>query len=379
MFGFLKKLFRPKVIPMNIIHINKKALLDNFVFLKSLQPQARIFPVVKSNAYGHWLDQVLQIYKKIDVPYLVVDSFPEYNIVMHHSKHNVLLLWETLSQNYKEFDLKRTAFAVYNVETIHALAKLKKKLTIHLFLNTWMNREGIQSSSLINVLETLRKYPQLNVEGVMSHFHGADTVNSLGMQDQISSFKQMYYTILEYGHTPKWRHIGNSAALLKMQDTFFNAYRPGLALYGYNPLSLQDSEFEKGEKLQPALSLSSVIISLNILSRGEGVAYSPQWKNEEEQFLSATIPFWYYEGLPRNIREKMFFRYKGQLVPQIGSICMNLCCCEGTEMMEIGNEIWLLETQKDSPLSVQHIAGLAETIPYEILVKLDRGIRRVVE
>jgi alanine racemase len=53
MFSFLKKMFKSKVAPMNVIHIDKKALLDNFVYLKSLQPQARIFPVVKSNAYGH--------------------------------------------------------------------------------------------------------------------------------------------------------------------------------------------------------------------------------------------------------------------------------------------------------------------------------------
>jgi alanine racemase len=58
---------------------------------------------------------------------------------------------------------------------------------------------------------------------------------------------------------------------------------------------------------------------------------------------------------------------------------MNLCCCEGNDMMEIWDEIWLIENQKNSPLNVQHIAGLAETIPYEILVRLDRGIRRVVE
>jgi alanine racemase len=92
MFSYFKKLFKPKIKPMNIIHIDKKALLDNFVYLKTLKPQVRLFPVVKSNAYGHGLDQFLQVYKKIDVPYLVVDSFPEYNIVVHHSKHNVLLL-----------------------------------------------------------------------------------------------------------------------------------------------------------------------------------------------------------------------------------------------------------------------------------------------
>jgi alanine racemase len=163
------------------------------------------------------------------------------------------------------------------VETLHGLAKLKKKLNIHLFLNTGMNREGIQPALLIDVLETLRKYPNLVVEGVMSHFYGADTPSLLGMQDQIACFKQMYYTILEYGHTPKWRHIGNSAALFKMQDTFFNAYRPGLALYGYNPLSAKDSAFEKGEKLQPALSLSSVIVALNEVPAGGGVSYNQKW------------------------------------------------------------------------------------------------------
>ena len=164
MFQFLKRLFNPKVESMNIIHIDGKILLDNFVYLKSLHPQARIFPVVKSNAYGHGLDQFLQIYKKIDVPYIVVDSFPEYSVVARHSKHNVLVLGETYTKNYKEFDLKRTAFVVYNVETIHGLAKLKKNLNVHLFFNTGMNREGIQLHMLMNVLEALKKYPQISVE-----------------------------------------------------------------------------------------------------------------------------------------------------------------------------------------------------------------------
>ena len=96
---------------------------------------------------------------------------------------------------------------MYNVETVHALAQLKKKLRIHLFLNTGMNREGIQFSSLVTVLEALKTCPQITVEGVMSHFHSADSVDGTGMQQQVEDFKQMYAKILEYGHTPKWRHI----------------------------------------------------------------------------------------------------------------------------------------------------------------------------
>jgi alanine racemase len=378
MFSFLKNLFKPKVEPMNIIHIDKKALLDNFVYLKTLKPQVRLFPVVKSNAYGHGLDQFLQVYKKVDVPYLVVDSFPEYSIIARHSNHNVLLLGETLSKNYKEFDLKRTAFAVYNVETLHGLAKLKKKLNIHLFLNTGMNREGIQPSLLINFLETLKKYPQIKVEGVMSHFHSADTPSGASMQTQIDLFKQMYYTILEYGHAPKWRHIGASAGLLKMEDDFFNAYRPGLALYGYNPLSPEDPFYDRGEKLKPALSLSSVIVALNEISEGEGVSYGEKWIAPEDATV-ATVPVGYFEGLPRSLAGKLFFRRNKELLAQIGTICMNLCSCLGKPKMQIGDQVRIIEKEKDSHLGIDHIAREAETISYEILVKLDRGIRRVVE
>jgi alanine racemase len=57
---------------------------------------------------------------------------------------------------------------------------------------------------------------------------------------------------------------------------------------------------------------------------------------------------------------------------------MNLCCCQLPEPAKIGDQIWLIEDKKDSPLSVQAIAELAGTIPYEVLVKLERGVRREV-
>jgi alanine racemase len=58
---------------------------------------------------------------------------------------------------------------------------------------------------------------------------------------------------------------------------------------------------------------------------------------------------------------------------------MNLCCCLGKENMQIGDQVWMIEAKKDSPLSLQHVAREAKMIPYEFLVKLERSIRRVVE
>jgi alanine racemase len=88
----LKNLFKPKLEPMNKIYIHTKNIVANYDYLKSLQPNASLFPVLKSNAYGHGLEIVTKILNKTDAPYLIVDSFPEYQIVKDNSKKKILLL-----------------------------------------------------------------------------------------------------------------------------------------------------------------------------------------------------------------------------------------------------------------------------------------------
>ena len=91
-----------------------------------------------------------------------------------------------------------------------------------------MNREGVQEDDLPNLIKELQSHPNLIVEGVMSHFFDADAISDTNMTDQIQRFKRMYYKLLDAGFAPEWRHIGNTAAMFKIDDEFFNAYRPGI-------------------------------------------------------------------------------------------------------------------------------------------------------
>lgn len=376
MWTTIKNRFKPNIQPMNCIYINKSDLIYNYKYLQSLKPNAEIFPVLKSNAYGHWIDQILEIYKWLPIPYIVVDSFPEYNIVRRHSKFNILLLWETLSENYKSFDFDRTAFCVYNLETLHALTKLNKKIRIHLFLNTWMNREWIDPDLLPNALEFLKNYPKIIIEWVMSHLFSA---NKLDIDRQIEAFKMMYHQIIDYWHTPKYRHIWASIWLLKLNDDFFNAYRPWLALYGYNPLSSEDSDFDLWEKLEPALSLSSVVSAINRVSYNEWVSYDPQRKQlEKSDKITITIPFGYAEWMPRSAREKIEINHEKGALKQIWNICMNLSCYQWNEKVLIWDKVWILEKDQNSVWSISGWANAVNTIPYEILVHLDKWIRREI-
>ena len=121
MLDFLRRLFRPSVEPMNRIYIDKKNLIHNYKQLQNVQPQATLFPVIKSNAYGHGIKQVIKCFDGLNFPYYVVDSYPEYILVKKYSKKNILLLGETLPQNYKRFDHKRTTFCVFNIDAIKAI------------------------------------------------------------------------------------------------------------------------------------------------------------------------------------------------------------------------------------------------------------------
>lgn len=221
----IKKIFQPDIQTLNKIEISKANILYNLAQLRTMQPKSAFFPVLKANAYGHGIVQMLEILKGQNFPYVAVDSYPEYQLVHKHSDFAVLLIGETLPENYRFFDVRRTAFVVYNVSTLQALVQLKTKVRIHLFLNTGMNREGVQMENLPEMLTLIQANPRLELEGVMSHFHSADAdLNSL--QEQIGVFKKMTKLIEDAGFAPKRKHIGASAGLLQMQDEYFTAYRP---------------------------------------------------------------------------------------------------------------------------------------------------------
>lgn len=92
MLWFLRSLFCPRVKPMNVIWLRRRVLLENLEYLQSMQSQAALFPVLKSNAYGHGLKQVVKMLKNTDVPYLAVDSYPEYAIVKKYCKIPILIM-----------------------------------------------------------------------------------------------------------------------------------------------------------------------------------------------------------------------------------------------------------------------------------------------
>lgn len=377
MLKLLKNIFKPKVKTLNTIYINKKNILDNVDLIKNFQPKASFFPVLKSNAYWHWIKQIVEILKWKDFPYLAVDSFPEYQIILKNSNFNILLLTETIKENYKYFNFKRTTFVVYNLETLKYLISLNKKIKIHLFLNTWMNREWLQKENLEDFLLNI-KNSKIELEWVMSHFHSADEWWFKKSIYQIIEFKEMYSIIEEKWFSPKYRHIWASAWILRLEDDFFNAFRPWIILYGYNPLNFRIHW--KTNLLKPALRIISTVTSLQKVKKFSWVWYSH--KNIiQKNSIVWTIPFWYYEWFFRKFSNHLKFKdcnNKYYIYSQVWLISMNMTNFFADKDTKIWDKIEIISENFFDKNSINNICEINHCSIYEILSKINKDIRREI-
>ena len=125
--------------------------------------------------------------------------------------------------------------------------------------------------------------------------------------------------------------------------------------------------------------LFSVITAINSVPYNEWVSYDPQRKQlDKKDKITITVPFGYAEWLPRAVREKVEIYHETGYVKQIGNVCMNLSCYLWNDNMLIWDKVILLEKDQSSEASVTGWARAAGTIPYEILVHLDKWIRREI-
>jgi len=379
MLNLLRKIIKPQYETLNRLEIKADNIIANYEYLAGRQPGVEIFPVLKSNAYGHGLKEMCQILNRTKAPLVIVDSFPEAQIVYRYFRGPVLILGEMPLKAYDYCRLEKTEFVVYNEETLKYLARFGKRARIHLFLNSGMNREGIQDMTSF-IVSNKSYLDKVTISGLASHLASAESESELNAVQE-DRFLKGLEILKEQGFSPRWVHLGNSAYLLKEgpKSPLINAYRPGLALYGYSPLPGQGGE---ETALKPALEAFSQVVAVQALDAGASVSYNETYQASQPSRV-AVIPFGYFEGLDRRLSNRGQFLVDGQeksfWAPIAGAVCMNLTCLDiGQEKVGRGDQVKVISAQAEDSNSVVELAALLETIPYEILVKIQVNIRRII-
>lgn len=363
----------------NEITVSSSALLYNFDYFSSLVPNGYVIPVLKSNAYGHGIAEIATILKQRKFPYIAIVGYYESLAVHSVSKQPVLVMGAIKPENFQNISFRDLAFAVHDTDTVKALAKTGRRVKVHIEIETGMTRHGVTIKDLPAFLKLLSRYPNLKVEGVMTHLADADNPfdNSYNKK-QTQAFDNAVSLVLEAGFKPKYIHIAQSAGSTKVSSRYANTLRIGIALYGVSPLEQPDNAYKQLRALKPVLSLTSTITKVNDIESGSSVGYGRIYTAKDKTKIGV-LPLGYYEGLPRALSNIGTVQYKNTYLPIAGRICMNHTMIDlGVSSATVGDKVIVLSSNKNSKNSVDNICRTYDLFNYSLLANLNQNIPRKI-
>lgn len=370
----IRKIFTP-YNPSVLVTISRTRLLDNLHEYQEKYPKFLFAPVLKSNAYGHGLVQVAQVLARERLAFFVLDSIFEAITLRNNGlKTKILLIGYTQLENILNSRLSNVSFTITSLEQLRALAsKALKKALIHIKIDTGMHRQGILPEQVNEAIELLKTNKLLVLEGVCSHFADADNIDQTFTRSQLVAWEKIVSIFKKEFPDIKFFHISATAGVFYGEQTAGNVARLGIGLYGINSSPLVKFA------LKPVLQMESIISSIKNLPAGEFVGYNATSALKQSATI-ATVPAGYFEGVDRGLSNCGFFKITDDYCPIIGRVSMNITSIDVTHVhnLKLGDKVTIISDKADDKNSVENIAKLTQTIPWEILVHLPQHLRRIV-
>jgi alanine racemase len=252
---------------------------------------------------------------------------------------------------------------------------------VHLKVDTGMGRLGVAPEELDAVLEALGRFPEVEVDGLMTHFACADAPDLGATREQLGAFHAISARLARAGFTPRIRHAANSAATLRLPDARLDVVRPGIALFGVAPISLGDGEDPVFRELKPVMRVRTEIVALRHIPTGGSIGYGHTWRAERPSVI-ATVPMGYADGLSRHLSNRGHALVRGKRALIAGAVSMDLTMLDVTDVVgaRLGDEAVFLGPQegplgKDS-IGAAEVAAHTDAIPWEVLTSISRRVPR---
>lgn len=344
---------------------------------KKLGKNIELMAVVKCNAYGHGAIEVSGQALALGVQALGVSSLYE-GIELRDVFKDVpiIVLSSGMSGQSEEFIEYNLSPVVCTWQMTNALADAAKKrgtrAKVHIKVDTGMGRIGVWHERADEFIRQVYKMPDVEIEGICSHFATSDEQNLDFARQQFDWFNRCLEKIKDL--PIRFKHISNTGAIFNLPEAHLNMVRPGLSIYGVSP-----SEYVKGaEKLRPALSLKTKIAFLKKIPKGRTLSYARTYKTKKEMKV-ATLPVGYGDGYPLSLSNKGYVLVRGKKARILGAVTMDQIMVDVTEIKDVKTEdaAVLIGKQGNEEITATEVAGMAGTIPYEIFTSINKRVQRV--
>jgi alanine racemase len=362
--------------------INLDNLAFNFRSVKDfVGDQYKYMAVVKADAYGHGSIECAKRLEAEGIDWFGV-ALPEEGVELRKSGIRKLILclgsfWSGQEHFLLNYNVTPVIYQIEKAEIFDRAAKERGTVAdVHIKIDTGMGRIGVRFDEVSEFAEKLKRFDNLRIEGVMTHFAAADNLSENEFtNEQIRRFYESVKTFEEKGFRPAYNDLANSPGAVAHASSRGNLVRIGGILYGLGGDVLPDG-IAKPE-LKPVMNLKTQIAHLKRVPKGETLGYSRTFTTERDSLI-ATIPIGYQDGYTRRLSNCGEVIVRGNIAPVVGRISMDWTIIDVTDVPEasIGDEVILIGEENDLKIRAEDLACKTGTISYEITCGIDRRVPR---
>lgn len=345
--------------------IDLAAVVANYQLAKRCAPERQAFAVVKANAYGHGVREVVGALHAAD-GFAVACLEEAIEVRAVNGAARIVLLQGCFSDDeYLIASELGLDLVVQGQEQLQALlnSPLKRAVNVWLKLDTGMHRLGFSESALREAFSALAASPNVAEINLISHFACADLRGHPMIEDQV----EQYLKVMDLPFTH--RSFANSAAILTIPAAHMDWIRPGIMLYGASPFA-ELSAADLG--LRAVMTLTARVTAIRLVAQGESVGYGATWVAAQDSRI-ATVSCGYADGYPRHAPSGTPVVINGQRAPLAGRVSMDMLAVDVTGLsVNVGDAVELWGKQ----LPIDELATACNSIGYELLSKVTARVPR---
>ncbi|HTM98603.1 MAG TPA: alanine racemase, partial [Pedobacter sp.] len=357
-----------------ILEINLNALAENLQFYRSkLKPGVKTMAMVKAFSYGSGSFEIANLLQYQKVDYLAV-AYADEGIALRKAGISLPIMVMSPEPSAFEAIIKyKLEPEIYNISIlksfINFLSDSEVDFKIHIKLDTGMHRLGFEKEDLPELLNLLLNSKKIRVETIFTHLVASEQAKHDGFTgSQIEEFSSLYNKLSEQLKYTPLKHVLNTSGITRWKEAQMDMVRMGIGLYGF------DSALANNKGLQTVAVLKTTVTQVKNLKAGETVGYGRQGVLPNGGKI-ATVKIGYADGYNRKFGNGVGrMLLNGQLVPTIGSICMDMCMLDVTGVpVNTGDEVIVFGHEH----TIVDLARQIDTIPYEILTNVSQRVKRV--
>ncbi len=349
---------------------------------RKVNTNSKLMVIIKADGYGHG---AIPLAKAIDQSGLA-DAYGVAIIEEAVELRNagitkpILILGFTAREQYEQivaYDVTQTIFQYEMAEALSQEAiRQGKTAKIHIKLDTGMSRIGFSiTKESVEEVKRIADLPNIEIEGIFSHFARADETDKTSALLQLKSFIQFNEWLEKEQIIIPIKHIANSAGIMELPEAYFNMVRSGIITYGIYPSDMVNQE---ELRLIPAMEIKTHVSYVKDVETGVGISYGAIYVTENKSRI-ATIPVGYADGYSRNLSNTGKVIIGGQYAPIVGRICMDQFMVDVTNLKDVkqGDVVTLLGRDGDAYISTEELSVWSHSFPYELVCNVGKRVPRV--